>query len=174
MNKQEISKLFNRIKNHYNTFTTGDEKIEEWYKFLKDYDSKEINKSLDNYLTNSYDNPPLVYHLTKGLSKIETPEESSWITECDICKQRIKIYNNDMREYEKHFRRCSKIDFIDTISMKFRNKHISSVKYYEMSDTELDSVYHQIMNFYLQNKDNKDKKEIFNSFQEIGGIENYE
>ena len=163
MNKQEIAKLFSRIKSHYNTFTTGDEKIEEWYKFLKDYDCEEVNKELDKYIGYGYDNPPLVHHLNRNLSKKETLEENSWITECDICKERITIYNNDMTEYEKHFRKCSKIDFIDRMCVKFRGHHVATAKYYEMSDSELDSAYHQIMNFYLQNKD-KDEKEFLKDF----------
>lgn len=163
MNKQEIAKLFNRIKSHYNTFTTGDEKIEEWYKFLKDYDCKEVNNELDKYINNSYDNPPLVHHLNRNLSKIETKEESSWITCCDICGERIKIFGNDMTKYEKHWRKCSKIDFIDRMGVKFRGHHVAKAKYYEMSDTDLDIAYHKIMNFYLQNKD-KDEKEFLKDF----------
>lgn len=152
MNKKQINELFGRIKNHYNTFTISESKIEEWQKFLKDYDSKEVNNALDTYLTNDYDNPPLVYHLIRNLKKLETIEDNSWVTECDLCKQRFRIYNNDMSEYEKHFRKCSKIDFIDRMSVKFRGKHVALSKYYEMNDDELNSVYRKIMDFYLKNR----------------------
>ena len=163
MNKQEIAKLFNRIKSHYNTFTTGDEKIEEWYKFLKDYDCEEVNNELDKYISNGYDNPPLVHHLNRNLIKKETLEENSWITCCDICGERITIYGNDMEDYEKHWRKCSKIDFIDRMCVRFKGHHVAKVKYYEMNDDELGTAYRKIMNFYLQNKD-KDEKEFFKDF----------
>ena len=153
MNKKEISGLFKRIKNHYDVFSVSEDKIEEWYRFLKDYDAEDVYKSLDNYLSNDYDNPPLVYHLTRGLRKVEVPEESCWITECDICKKRITIYNNDMTDYEKHRRRCAKIDFIDTMSKRLRGEGVAICKYYEMSDDELEKAYRKIMNYYLQTRD---------------------
>ena len=163
MNTKEVKELFERIKSFYNMFVYDDKKILEWHKFLKDYDCGEVNNAFDNYVNNSYDNPPLVYHLARGLNKIETPEENSWITCCDICGERITIYNNDMTDYEKHFRKCSKIDFIDRMSMKFKKRNVAKCKYYEMSDSDLDIAYHKIMNFYLQNKD-KDEKEFFKDF----------
>lgn len=158
MQKVEIAKLFNRIKNHYITFTTGDEKIDEWFRFLKDYSSEDINKRLDEYLTYEYDNPPLCMSLIKGVNKIDNENSnSSWITCCDICKQKIKIYGNDMEEYEKHRRKCSKIDFIDRMSKKCKGKGITMTKYYEMSDIDLDIAYHKILNFYLENRNKDDK-----------------
>lgn len=163
MNAREIKDLFDRIKSHYTMFTYDDKKIQEWYRFLKDYDNDEVNKELDKYIGYGYDNPPLVHHLNRNLTKKETNEENSWITECEYCKQRFTIYNNDMREYEKHHRKCSKIDFIDRMCVRFRGHHVATAKYYEMSDSELDSAYHQIMNFYLQNKD-KDEKEFLKDF----------
>lgn len=157
MDTKEVRELFERIKSFYNMFVYDDKKILEWHKFLKDYDCEEVNKELDKYINNGYDNPPLVYHLNRNLSKIETQEESSWITECEYCKQRFTIYNNDMREYEKHHRKCQKIDFIDRMSMRYRGVHVASVKYYEMNDEELESAYRKIMNFYLQNRDKEQK-----------------
>ena len=156
MDKIEISKLFERINHHYNTFTRSEDKIEEWYKFLKDYSSEDVNKKFDEYLSYEYDNAPFVFNLTKGINKIQKEQiEDAWITECDICKKRITIYNNDMTEFEKHFDKCRKIDFIDRMSKKYKKKGITWRTYYEMSDTDLDIEYHRVMNFWLQNKEDK-------------------
>lgn len=162
MNKQELAKLFNRIKSHYNTFTTGDEKIEEWYKFLKDYDTNEVNKEFDLYVQRDYETPPLVYSLIRNLKKVKETKNNSWVTCCDICGEYITIYDNDMSDYEAHWRKCSKIDFIDRIVFKYKNKHISKSKYYEMSDNELDQNYHNTMNYYLTHRNSELKilKEI--------------
>lgn len=154
MQKVEIAKLFNRIKNHYNTFTTSDEKIDEWYRFLKDYSSEDVNGRLDEYLKCEYDNAPLCMSLTKNIEK-QNIGETSWVTECDICKEKITIYNDDMEEYEKHRRRCSKIDFIDRIVFKYKEQHIASVKYYEMSDEELEDNYQKTMKYYREHRDSK-------------------
>ena len=155
MTKKEISNLFTRISNHYSMFTRSEEKIEEWYRFLKDYSSEDVNRRLDEYLKCEYDQPPLCMSLTKNIEK-QNIGKTSWVTECGICKQRITIYDNDFEEYEKHFRKCSMIDFIDRMSVKFRQQHISSVKYYQMSDEELQKNYDKIMKFYRENKDNKE------------------
>lgn len=157
MKKQEIAKLFNRIKNHYNTFTTGDEKVEEWYKFLKDYDSADVNKAFDEYMTFGYDNAPLVYSLTKNIIKIKQEKDNSWITCCDICGERITIYDDDMEDYEKHFRKCSKIDFIDRMNKKYKNREIDKSKFYGMSEQDLDTAYHRTLDYYLNHRANEIK-----------------
>lgn len=152
MNKIEISDLFERINNHYNTFTRSEEKIEEWYRFLKDYDVKDVNRAFDEYLSYGYDNAPLVYSLTKNISKVKEVEDDDWITCCDLCKEKIVIHNNDMSNFDKHYRRCQKIDFIDRMSKRFRGQGVSMVKYYEMNDSKLDNAYNKIMAFYRQNR----------------------
>lgn len=156
MKREEITKLFNRIKNHYNTFTTGDEKVDEWYRFLKDYSSEDVNKKLDEYLSYGYEQPPFCMALTKGIEKIKkSDEDDSWVTECDICKEKIRIYGNDMTDYEKHWRRCSKIDFIDRIVFQYKGQHIASVKYYQMSDEELEDNYQRTLKYYREHRDSK-------------------
>lgn len=163
MNKREIAQLFNRIKNHYVTFTTGDDKIEEWYRFLKDYSSEDVNKRLDEYLSYEYENPPLCMSLTKGISRLENEHtNNSWITCCDICKEKIKIYGNDMEEYENHRRKCSKIDFIDRMCKRYKGKGIAMAKYYEMKEQDLEIAYHKALEFYRNNRNSDIKlvKEI--------------
>ena len=85
MNIREVKELFERIKRHYNVFTYDDGKIQEWYKFLKDYSSEDVNKRFDEYLSYGYDQPPYCMSLTKNIEKIKrNNEDDSWITECDI------------------------------------------------------------------------------------------
>ena len=148
MNKQEIALLFNRIKNHYNTFTTNDEKIQEWYRFLKDYSATDVNRRLDEYLKCEYDQPPLCMSLTRGIEKIKRDTKNSWTTCCDICKEHITIYENDMTDYETHRRRCSKIDFINDMSLRIKHEPINKQKYYEMTDEELERAYRPVMDYY--------------------------
>ena len=156
MKRVEITILFNRIKNHYNTFTTGDEKVDEWYRFLKDYSSEDVNKRLDEYLSYEYENAPLCMSLTKGIEKIKkSDEDDSWVTECDICKEKIRIYGNDMSEFDKHYRKCQKIDFIDRIVFRYKGQHIASVKYYQMNDEELEENYQRTMKYYREHRDPK-------------------
>ena len=70
MTVKDIRNLFDRIKRHYNMFGYDDMKIQEWYKFLKDYDPKDIDKNFDKYLLDIHDNPPMVTSLTRGIEKM--------------------------------------------------------------------------------------------------------
>ncbi len=40
--------------------------------------------------------------------------------------------------------------------MRYKNNHIPITEYYEMDDEELDKRYRKIMDFYLQNREEKD------------------
>jgi hypothetical protein len=155
MTRNEFTTLFKRIESEFSNFSAD---YDEWYRVLSNYSYNDVLNNLKNYRGNT---PPIYSTLIRNL-KVEE-KINDWITCCDICKERITIHNNDMTEYEKHFRKCSKIDFIDRMCVKFRGHHVATAKYYEMSDSELDSAYHKIMNFYLQNKD-KDEKEFLKDF----------
>lgn len=150
MTRNEFTTLFKKLQSEFSDFSVD---YDEWYRVLSNYSYSDVLNNLKDYRGNT---PPIYLTLIKGLKKEE--KINDWITECDICKQKIKIYNNDMAEYEKHFRKCSKIDFIDRMCVKFRGHHAVISKYYEMSDIDLDIAYHKIMNFYLQNKDKKENE----------------
>jgi hypothetical protein len=153
MRQTDIITLFERIKNNYNMFTYNDDKVKEWYRFLKDYSKEDVNKNLDNYITTGYENPPLVYSLIKNIPKIEEPQEKEWVTRCDLCGAEIRIYGDDMSDFDKHYRKCQKIDFIDRMSKKYRGTGVAIVKYYEMSNEELDKHYRKIMDFYVKHRE---------------------
>lgn len=148
MTRNEFTALFKTIQNDFTDFNAD---YDEWYKMLCNYSYQDVLKKYNNYKGTT---PPIYSTLIKNLKEEEKIED--WTTCCDICKKRIVIHNNDMEEYEKHFRRCSMIDFIDRMSVKFRQQHIIIVKYYQMSDEELQKNYDKIMKFYRENKDNKE------------------
>ena len=156
MNYSDVKKLFGRIKSYYNMFTYDDNKANDWYKFLKSYDAREVNDNLDKYVSESNEQPPLVYALIRGLDKIEKEPEKVYLMKCEYCGEPMYV-GDDMTEFLDHERECMKIDFIDRMSVRFKGEHISSVKYYQMSKEELDAAYHKIMNFYLQHKNDNNE-----------------
>lgn len=141
MTREEFNKIFTYVRNEYSDFE-GD--YDEWYGVLGEYAYQDILKKIQERRSST---APIHTHLIKGLK----PEEkiADWITECDFCKQRFTIHNNDFTEYEKHRRKCSKIDFINDMSLRFRKEPVNKSKYYAMSDEELEQDYRKIMNFYL-------------------------
>lgn len=142
MTRDSFNKIFNSIRNEYSDFE-GD--YDEWYRVLGEYSYEDIMKAFNEH-KQSKSAPPLWKQLIKGLKKEEKIED--WITECDICKKRITIHNNDMTDYETHRRRCSKIDFINDMSLRIKHEPINKQKYYAMSEEELERAYRPVMEYY--------------------------
>lgn len=145
MTRNEFNQIFTKIRNEYNDFE-GD--YDDWYGVLQEYSYQDILKKLNERMSTT---APIHINLVKGLKKEEKVED--WITECDLCKQKIVIHNNDMTEFDKHYRRCQKIDFIDRINFNYKQRHITMAVYYEMSDEELEENYRKTMNYYLEHRD---------------------
>ena len=141
----------NKIKSIYNTFSLDEDKVNEWYRFLKDYNADEVLKKYEEYVVRN-EQPPIIFSLIKNLSKIQRNTNNSWTTCCDICKEHITIYDNDMTEFDKHYRKCQKIDFIDRQSKAILGEIIDKEKYYAMSDNELEEIYQRIMESYRKIK----------------------
>ena len=154
MTVKDIKILFDRIKKHYNMFGYDDAKIAEWYKFLKDYDPKDIDNAFDKYLLDIHDNPPMVTSLTRGLEKMtdRVPEKPVYIA-CDLCGEKILI-GNDWNPFEVHRRKCSKIDFIDREAKRIRGEGIDKEHYKEMTDEELNTRYRKVMDNWKEENPN--------------------
>lgn len=144
MVREDFNKIFKKLEIEYKDFK-GD--YDEWFGILSDYSYQDILKKLNERTSTT---APIHTHLIKGLKKEEVIED--WITECDLCKARITIHNNDMKEFDKHYRKCQKIDFIDRIVYRYKGQHIASVTYYKMSDEELEENYRKTMDYYLKHR----------------------
>lgn len=149
MKQNDIITLFERIKSHYNVFVYNDEKVKEWHRFLKDFNNSEVLDNLDKFILEYHDRPPLIYELTRGLEKIEKEPEKYVYIQCEYCKERILVGDDDT-PFEKHHRRCSKIDFMDRQSKEIRGYGVDKAHLRELSDEELDTKYNKIMNNWVE------------------------
>lgn len=145
MTRNEFNILFKTIQNDYSNFT-GD--YDEWYGVLIDYSYSDIINALNKRINK--DVPPVHLNLIKGLKKEEKIDD--WLTKCDLCGEVFTIHNNDMTDYEKHHRKCSKIDFINDMSLRIKHEPINKEKYYSMTDEELEKAYRPVMDYYLQTR----------------------
>lgn len=150
MTRDEFNKIYTTIQNEYSGFN-GD--YYEWYDILSEYSYEEVLKKV---LDRRSSTPPIHTHLVKNLK--QEIKIKDWITECDYCKTKILIHNNDMTEFNKHYRKCQKIDFIDRMCMRYKHDHIPIVKYYEMSKEELNRRYRKVMDYYVS----QPREEILN------------
>lgn len=149
MNAKEIKELFEKIKRHYNVFTYDDGKIQEWHRFLKDYRKEDILENFDRYLLEQHEQPPMVVSLNRGLHKEEQEEQLHYI-QCDLCGEKILVGNSNWEDFEKHHRKCEKIDFIDRQCKAIHGKGITKETYRAMSDEELEKNYRQYMNNWVK------------------------
>lgn len=140
MTRNEFNILFKNIQNEYSNFD-GD--YDEWYGVLIEYSYEDIKKALNSRNKNT---PPIHTHLIKGL-KPEEVTEPKYI-QCDLCGKLILV-GKDWDVFEKHHRRCEKIDFIDRQSKKIHNTGITKEIYYAMSDEELEKNYRAYMNNWV-------------------------
>lgn len=149
MKENEIIKLFDKIKMHYNTFVYDTDKVKEWHRFLKEYDCKDVLDSFDKYVLEYHDRPPLVFELTRGLDRIEREPEKYVYIQCDLCKEKILV-GDDSTPFDKHYRKCQKIDFIDRQAKEIRGYGITKSIYYNKSDEELDKDYRKVMDNWVE------------------------
>lgn len=152
MKVNEITNLFNRIKKHYNVFTYDETKTEEWYKFLKNYTNESVSENFEKYILEGLERPPLVAELIRGAEKINEETKPPVYVQCDLCGKKLLIGEDDWDIFEKHHRKCSKIDFIDRQTQKTLGEVINKDEYYAMSDDELESIYRKVMDTYMRMK----------------------
>lgn len=161
MKAKDIKDLFERIKRQYNTFGYDDLKVQEWYKFLKDYSTEDVNDNFDKYILEYHDRPPLMNELFKNLHKTteEAEEKLLWV-KCDLCGESILV-GNDWGEFNKHYRRCQKIDFIDRQAKEKRGEGIDKEHFRSLNDNELDEKYRKWMDGWEQKNKDLDLSKLF-------------
>lgn len=145
MIKKEFDTLIKRIRDMYSSFNVDED---EWFKVLGEYSYDDVSNNLQNY---SKDIPPLYTHLIKGLKK--EIKQAPLHIQCDLCGELVLV-DDDWGVYEKHHRKCEKIDFIDRQSKRINKTGITKSIYYKMSDEELEKNYRPYMNRWI--KDNPD------------------
>lgn len=132
MQKIELDRLTRDIQYIHKNFIEDER--------LLDYN---YDKVRNNWLKNKSSEEITFEALTKGLVKEGKLEMR---IQCDLCKTWIPY--SSWEEYDTHWRRCSKIDFINRQAKELGGKGIDYGLYREMSNEELDRRYRQIMNNY--------------------------
>lgn len=158
MNLDQIDTLLARIKIHRPYFMKDmkkDEQIllkKEWYKVLINYDNVEVNSELDEYLKDpSNDNKiPAVYNLVSNLKKISNKNvDYEPRVYCKICNANIGLKN-----YQKHHDRCSSIEYLSKMALKYLNMKLRKEELRSLSDEEFEKFYWECCNSLLKRIEN--------------------
>ena len=155
MERKDVSIIMKRIKSHYQEFIVDDFKLEEWYRELKDYSLDDVMEKLDLHLkSEQYGNQiPKVYFLTKYLTKESEKNKKIQINvNCQLCGKKVSL-----DEYDKHYDRCSSIDYLNRQSIKYFDKEIDKEKYYLIEDDIFNEKYDKVLNYVLNHTNNPDE-----------------
>lgn len=141
MTREQTIKLCERIKVNYKNFDSYDSTWDEWFRHLEIYDSEEVNTEFDKYLYRNLDVPerkaPNVLDLIKNINPLpEFTARYIYKTNCSICRRVLKN-----TQLEKHFDRCSSIDYIYRNAKKYFNQQISKSDLWKLSDEQFEKGY---------------------------------
>lgn len=158
MNLDQIDTLLARIKIHRPYFMKDMKKEEqillkkEWYKVLINYDNSEVNFELDEYLKDPSNDSkiPAVYNLVSNLKKIANKNvDYEPRVYCKICNANIGLKN-----YQKHYDRCSSIEYLSKMAFKYLNMKLRKEELRRLSDEEFEKLYWECCNSLLKRIEN--------------------
>lgn len=167
MELKDVKLILNRIKVNYPNFVNDDYTRSEWYRELKDYSLEDVMDKLEQHFrSEQYGNSiPKVYFLTKYLTKAkEKGKKLDGFLQCQLCGKWI-----NMDDFEKHYDRCSSIDYLNRQSIKYFDKEIDKEKYYYLSDEMFNEKYNKVANYVLNHT--KDNDEINYLSKYLDGLE---
>lgn len=132
MQRNELNNLTKMIQSAYEDYVEDERLI--------DYDYNEVK---NNYLHHKGMETPNYDYLTNGLTQV-LPNVLT--VKCEFCGKPIPYLN--WETYDKHWRKCSKIDFINRQAKELKGEEIDYSLYRSMSDEELDKRYRKIMDYF--------------------------
>lgn len=139
MNRLEVKQILEKIKAFRQFFDITNSLMEEWTKILIPYRYEDVNKKLDDYFkdASTFGQYPDAYYLTKYLKTEEELNKTVDIqARCSICGKLM-----DYNDLDKHFDRCSSIDYINTQCKKHLDRTFDKQKMWEMDDSTFDKFY---------------------------------
>lgn len=154
MTIEETKQIVDKIKIYRPNFggqfdKSGFDKLKlEWFRILEPYDYADVNRKLDEYFedtdnTNKYPDP---YYLTRYVTKSEEKKKVGVIyIKCHICNKDI-----ERNLFDKHFDRCSSVEYICRNYKKYYNKTIDRDKLWKLSDIEFGEKYWKFCESLLQ------------------------
>lgn len=141
MTIEETQKITNKIKIYRPKFEITAPLIEEYYKVFEPYDYQDVEKKLNEYLSdaNNQNRYPDPLYLTKYLKTSYQKEHTSEPDIiCDLCCRSIKVL-----EYKTHRDKCSSAMWLCDMSRKYFNKTLNYMKLMEIEQSEFDEKYYQ-------------------------------
>lgn len=139
MDRIETQKILSKIKTFRQAFLIERNTLVEWLNILEPYSYDDVDKKLDDYFRegNNFGQAPDPYILTRNLTKIEDKQKYRNATiRCQLCN--CLVSHSD---YDKHYDRCSSVDYIYRMSKKFFNKKLNKSELMHLPNEKFDKAY---------------------------------
>lgn len=140
MDTKQVSEVLERIQANRQSFLITNAVLNEWCNVLAPYDYYDVMKKLDDYFRDSdnFGRYPDVYYLTKFLKTIEEKKVLSVPHAlCQICRQAVKY-----EDYQKHYDRCSSVEYLIEISNRYLSKPLSRKKLMDTDNETFEKYYY--------------------------------
>src|SRR5574344_1438097 len=107
MNREQVKKLFKRIKANYDNFSANEGKLNEWCNMLQDYAENGVNNALDQYLKEGKQEAPMCVNLISEFYRVKTLKK---YLKCKYCEE---LFDEDgLDQLLIHEDRCRAINYI--------------------------------------------------------------
>ena len=159
MTERETTRILDEISYQNKNFSYSTEMLKSWYQVLKDYDFEDVMRVMRESLSEEkfqYQTPS-AYYLIKNLRKSKEKQElDSYQVFCPICGRLFPTY----QEEERHFDRCSSIEYIIREYKKWYGKELDKKELFEMNEDDFKIRYLKLLSHIYKNTTNEKEKEI--------------
>lgn len=156
MKQEEVIDLLEFININYPDFKVNDKVTKMWYDELQQYDIEDVKDNLRSFMSNEYyqKEPPKLALLTKDLvKKYEKVHLDNVETRCPRCNRPLSL-----EDYDKHFDRCSSIDYVIRETKKWFRKELTRKFLWEMSEEEFNERYNKLLHYIYEHTDNESER----------------
>lgn len=159
MTERETVQILDEISYQNKNFSYTNEMLRSWYQVLKDYDFEDVIRVVKESLSEEkfqYQTPS-AYYLIKNLRKTSEKQElNSYQVFCPICGRLFKTY----QEEEKHFDRCSSVEYVIREYKKWYGKDLDKKELFEMNEDDFKIRYLKLLSHIYKNTANEQEKVI--------------
>jgi len=160
MKKEETKELLKLIKYNYPSFDVKEGMVTMWSQIMSEYSYDDVKHALEVYMADDrfQKQPPTAYLLVKGLPKVR--DRIDFTKDTFYCRHCGKAFN-DMEEHDKHFDKCSSIQYLIRENKKWFNRIIDRKFLWQLSDEEFEERYNKMLKFIMEHtKDEHERQRI--------------
>lgn len=155
MNYQEVNELLDYLSVSYK-IETPTSMLNAWLDVLQEYDYEEVKNSLGEAMSEDrfQRTPPQVQYIVRNLiKKYDKVDYSKQVVYCPICRKPL-----NQPDYEKHFDRCSSVEYVIRESKKWFHRDLTKKFLFELSDEEFDLRYNKLLQYIYEHTTDESEK----------------